>query len=78
MRLSKAKAIAQAIPGLWWLGFVPGPKVTTEQTCVSVSFDDGTPEQQATIPNSSAEKLDLRIDQAVTVRFQDGRPVFPW
>lgn len=48
------------------------------KVCVTVSFKDGTPDQATALPGRTFDALKLRYRQVVAVRFEDGKPVFPW
>lgn len=48
------------------------------KVCVTVAFKDGTPDQATVLSGSTYDALKLRYRQTVAVRFEDGKPVFPW
>lgn len=72
-----ARAVVAGIGG-WFFNFVPTPKVRYDQRCVVVSFPDGTADQTATFESKDFEQRHLSVNQAVTVRFDGGKPEFTW
>ena len=64
--------------GAWFLNFVPAPKVRFDKKCVVVSFPDGTADQLATFQSKDFDPKIISLNQAVSVRFEGGKPIFPW